>query len=123
MTIQECYQKLGGDYEQLQKRIPTAALINRFIKKFLDDGSFSELKKALEEGQRVQAFQAAHTLKGVCGNLSLDRLYDSASRLTELLREENDAIPPEAGALWEEVQAHYELCTGTIREYLAELEG
>ena len=35
MTIQECYQKLGGDYAQVEKRLPSVSLIKRFITKFL----------------------------------------------------------------------------------------
>ena len=85
MTVQECYQNLGGDYSQVEKRLPSVSLIKRFITKFLDDGSFSELCQAMQAGQREQAFRAAHTLKGVCANLSFDRLGASASQLTELL--------------------------------------
>ena len=118
MTIQECYQKLGGDYAQAEKRIPSAALIKKFIAKFLSDGSYAELCRAMQDGQREQAFRAAHTLKGVCGNLSLDRLYLSASQLTELLRPETDAISPEAAALFETVKLDYDLTAHTIRTYL-----
>ena len=71
MTIQECYQELGGDFAQVEKRLPSVSLIERFITKFLDDGSFSELCHAMQEGQREAAFRAAHTLKGVSANLSL----------------------------------------------------
>ena len=35
------------------------------------------------------AFSAAHTLKGVCGNLSMKRMFDIASEMTEFLREKD----------------------------------
>ena len=66
MTIQECYEKMGGDYAQVEKRLPSAALIQKFAAKFLDDASFSQLCAAMREGNRADAFRCAHTLKGVC---------------------------------------------------------
>lgn len=118
MTIQECYRELGGDFAQVEKRLPSVSLIKRFIAKFPEDGSFSELCHAMEEGQRENAFRAAHTLKGVCANLGFDRLLSSSAQLTELLRPETDTIPADALRLLEDVRRDYELTTGAIRAYL-----
>ena len=118
MTIQECYQQLGGDFAQAEKRLSSGTLVKRFITKFLDDGSFAELCIAMEEGTRDKAFRAAHTLQGVSGNLSLNRLFSSASQLTELLRPEAEVIPVGANPLFEEVKQDYQLTVSTIRAYL-----
>lgn len=118
MTIQECYQQFGGDFDEVKKRLPSEALIKKFIAKFLDDRSFPDLQTALEEGSRESAFRAAHTLKGVCGNLSLSKLMNSASKLTELLRPETEAIPEGADVLFEEVRNDYELTVSAIRSFL-----
>lgn len=118
MTIQECYQQFGGDFDEVKKRLPSEALIKKFIAKFLDDRSFPDLQTALEEGSRESAFRAAHTLKGVCGNLSLSKLMNSASKLTELLRSETEAIPEGADVLFEEVRNDYELTISAIRSFL-----
>ena len=58
MTIQECYQVLGGDYAQVEKRLPGIHLIRRFIAGFLDDGSYPELCRAMEQGQTADAIRA-----------------------------------------------------------------
>lgn len=118
MTIQECYQRLGGDYRDAENRLMKESLVKKFIAMFLEDGSFDQLCRAMEEGNRQDAFRAAHTLKGICGNLSLTKLYASASRLTELLRPEADTIPQEASALLDTVRQDYELTVGSIRRYL-----
>ena len=118
MTIQECYQKLDGDFAQVEKRLSSENLVKRLITKFLDDGSFSQLRIAMEEGNRDKAFRAAHTLKGVSGNFSLSRLYSSVSRLAELLRPEADVIPAGANSLFEEVTQDYKLTVSAIRAYL-----
>lgn len=40
MTLEEMYQKLGGDYGDVRLRIPSEALIRRFAAKFLSDTTF-----------------------------------------------------------------------------------
>ena len=68
--------RLGGD----------PSLVIRFLMKFPNDGSFNQLCAALESGDNEIAFRAAHTLKGTCANLGLQRLYVQASAMTEMLR-------------------------------------
>ena len=118
MTIQECYQQLGGDFATVETRLPSVSLITRFITKFLNDSSFSELCQALQNGQREEAFQAAHTLKGICANLSFDRLGASARQLTELLRPESNGVPEGAVLVLDEVKHDYALTVNAIRAYL-----
>ena len=118
MTIVECYQQLGGNLENVKTRLPSDSLIKRFITKFLDDSSYSELCDALQKGQRDEAFRAAHTLKGVCANLGFDQLENSASALTELLRPKDIGIPEEAVSMMKDVKHDYEMTVGAIRAYL-----
>ena len=118
MTIQECYQKLGGEFAQVEKRLPSVSLVRKFIIKFLDDDSYSKLCLAVQNGQREEAFRAAHTLKGVSANLGFSRLLTSAGSLTELLRAGAETIPVDAAALLEEVKQDYELTVSAIRAYL-----
>ena len=86
MTIQECYKRLGGDFEGVQKRFGGAMLVEKFAIKFLSDPSFQELENGLKEKDAEKAFRAAHTLKGICLNLGFDALYQVAAALTEKLR-------------------------------------
>ena len=76
MTIQECYKAIGGNYEAVLGRLHSEALIQRFTLKFFEDQSYLQLKQALENKNYEDAFRSAHTLKGVCQNLSFDRLYE-----------------------------------------------
>lgn len=122
MTVEECYAQLGGNYHQVLSRLPSQRLIEKFIVKFLDDTSYTVLCEEMMRGNRAEAFRAAHTLKGVCANLSFDRLLTSASSLTELLRPESDTIPPEAQTLLDQVQQDYQLTVNAIRAFLKEKE-
>ena len=62
------------------------AMVKRFALKFLDDPSYRNLVKAVEEQNAEEAFRAAHTLKGICLNLGLVRLYKVSACLTERFR-------------------------------------
>lgn len=70
----------------LERFMGSEALLVRFLGKFPDDPNFSALEAAIAAGDCDAAFTAAHTLKGVCGNLSMTALFDTVSRQTELLR-------------------------------------
>lgn len=88
MTVIECYEKIGGDYENAMSRFKNEALVKRFLPMFLSDPSFQELTAALEKGDAGTAFRAAHTLKGVTANLSLAKLNSVSVEITEMLRAE-----------------------------------
>ena len=85
MTIEQCYQKMGGNYTEVCGRLPSQRLVEKFVRKFLDDRSYAELTAAMAAGDHDAAFRAAHTLKGVAANLSFTKLRASASELTEKL--------------------------------------
>ena len=118
MTIQECYKAIGGNYEDVLRRLPSEALIRKFTLKFLEDQSYIQLKQALENKNYEDAFRSAHTLKGVCQNLSFDRLYEVSSELTELLRDRTGEKPgiPEA---MEKVTEVYEMTIEEIKKGLS----
>ncbi|MDY4194581.1 MAG: hypothetical protein SOY03_09855 [Bariatricus sp.] len=74
MTIQECYQKIGGDYEAVLKRLMSPNLVRKFIGKFLEDDSYQKLCEEMDAGNREEAFRAAHTLKAYVEILGLSVL-------------------------------------------------
>ena len=86
MTVQECYESIGADFEGVLGRMGSEEMVKRFALKFLDDPSYLNLEKAIQEQNAEEAFRAAHTLKGVCLNLGFDRLYKVSAELTEKLR-------------------------------------
>ncbi|MDO5144458.1 MAG: Hpt domain-containing protein [bacterium] len=119
MTIEECYQLLGGNFAEVMTRLPSVKLVEKFAVKFLGDDSYDTLVREMAAGNRQSAFRAAHTLKGVCANMSFTRLFQSASLLTEELRGDGTAIPDHALALLEDVKRDYDLTANTIRSYAA----
>lgn len=86
MTVNECYDKMGANYQNVLGRFGSEAMVKKFALKFLNDDSFEQLKAGLENRDAEAAFRAAHTLKGLCMNLGFDSLYEVSSALTENLR-------------------------------------
>lgn len=70
----------------LQRFMYNETLCDRFLAKFTQDDSYAALCYALDFGNCDEAFRAAHTLKGVAGNLSLDILFQAVSAQAEHLR-------------------------------------
>ena len=118
MTIQECYKAIGGNYEDVLGRLNNEALIRKFALMFLEDSSYMQLKQAMADKNYEEAFRSAHTLKGVCQNLSFDRLYEVSHNLTELLRDRTGEQPgiPEA---MEKVTEIYEITIDEIKKVLS----
>ncbi len=86
MDIKECYAKMGGNYDDVMSRLRTDERIKKFLLKVAEDKSFDNLCDAMSVHNIEEAFRAAHTLKGVCSNLSITRMYETASAMTEALR-------------------------------------
>ena len=47
MTIQECYEAIGGNYKDVLGRLQSEALIRRFTLKFLEDPELSAVKTGI----------------------------------------------------------------------------
>lgn len=58
------------------------------IYEFAEEPAFSVLKNALNDKNYKEAFESAHTLKGVSANLGLTDLFNVISKLVEALRNE-----------------------------------
>lgn len=114
MTLQECYAALEGDYQGVLGRLTSERMVQKFVLKFLNDGSFDLLVRSMEEENYQEAFRAAHTIKGVCQNLSFTRLYEVSNRLNEALR---NGPTPEAPGLVEAVKTEYEQTVAAIRAF------
>ena len=117
MTIQECYDALGGDYQEVLGRLYSEALVQKFVGKFLSDQSFQLLESSLKAGSYEDAFRAAHTLKGVTQNLSFTKLYQSSNKITEALRTKKY---DQALQLFPQLEADYLQTAGAIQAYQAE---
>ncbi len=83
----DALKELGANTDEGLKRcMNNEAFYLRMVDMGLRDTGFDTLQSALEAGDLDKAFEAAHALKGVMGNLSLTSIAAPMSELTELLR-------------------------------------
>lgn len=115
MTIKECYEAMGGDYEDVLKRLMNEARIQKFALMFKKDPSMSQLTQAMDAGDVETAFRAAHTLKGICANLGFKSLFEVSYEITEALRAGD---MEQAKVMWPDVQA----CYARVEKALNQLE-
>lgn len=116
MTVKECYEMMGGDYEGVFSRLRKDERIEKFALKFLDDSSYQLLCDSLAEENYDEAFRAAHTIKGVCQNLGFDRLHVSSDALTEKLRaKETDNLAPYVERLKEDYAVTIQAIQGLLK--------
>ena len=91
------------------------AILKTLLKKFTENPYFHELEIALaiDSPNLTQAEQAAHTLKGVAGNLSLSALYDATTALNKDLKEQVDYL-----ANYNKVKEIYAITMAEISHYI-----
>ena len=83
----EKLRELGANVDEgLERCMGMEDFYLEMIELGLSDDRFEDLGKALEEGNLDRAFEDAHALKGVVGNLALTPLYETVSEITENLR-------------------------------------
>lgn len=77
----------GVDTEgTLNRFCGNTALYEKFLLRFPEDENFGRIGPAFAAGDLEGALRAAHTLKGVSGNLGMVRLYEACTETVRLIR-------------------------------------
>ena len=85
--FQECFEEYGANYQATMGRfMGNEALYLRLLDMLFEDDSLQRLGDALDADDKNGAFEAAHTLKGVVGNLGLTPLYHALEKIVAPLR-------------------------------------
>lgn len=80
-NVKEGLERCLNDEEFYLSLIPSA----------LEEKDYRAVEETVKEKDFSRAFEIAHGLKGVLGNLALTPLYQPVSEMTELLRKGEDA--------------------------------
>ena len=120
MTIEQCYEKLGGDFSRVCRRLPGRGFVERFVQRYLEDDSARMLLAALQSRDLEEAFRYAMALKGVAGNLGFENLERAAAQLAEALRCTDGGMTPRISALAEVVRQRQQETVAVLRLYLSE---
>ena len=118
MTLQECYVKIGGDYNDILHRFMNENMVRKFVLKFPQDNNMALFEESWAKKDYETAFRAMHTLKGVAQNLGFGPLYKAAAEVTESLRpsETNSGDMEKAAELMPAVDEEYARTIAAIKE-------
>lgn len=105
--------------EAMKRFMNNEQLWIKFLKKFKADDSYANLVEAMAEGDGKKAFAAAHTLKGITGNLAMSRFHVLVSEQTEHLRNEAGGMEA-AAAMMPQITELYDESIRIINEVYGE---
>ena len=114
MTVQECYETMGENYDEVLSRLMSSDRIAKYLQKFAEANDIEKLEKTLAEKDWETAFRNAHNMKGLSLNLGFGKLRQSSDTLCEALRggEPTEDIAP----LLAKVQEDYENVVSAIAQ-------
>ena len=91
LTIDALKEYGANTDEGLKRCFGNEGFYLKLVKSASGEASFDKLFEAIEANDLDAGFEAAHALKGVLSNLSLDSLSEPVKEITELLRNKTDA--------------------------------
>lgn len=104
----------GINYDEgLHRFANKEALYEKYLGKFVDDNTFSQLKGQLDAKDYEGAFRTAHDLKGLSSNLSVNDFYHAVCDLVEELRDGNPG--PDIEKLYNLTEEKYNKACDAIR--------
>lgn len=116
MTVRECYEELGENYDEVLRRLGREGQIRKLLGMLVRDPNIEQIHEALGAEDFLRAFQCAHTLKGVYLNMGLMKLAGTASELTDELRDATEI--GNAQTLFETLFRYY----GDMKSAVAKLD-
>ena len=90
LTLEALAQAGANINEGVERCMGNEEFYLKMVNLSLQDANFEKLRSAIDGGDMDGAFEAAHALKGIYGNLSLTPLYHPIQEMTELLRARTD---------------------------------
>lgn len=114
MAVRECYDAIGGNYNEIMGRMMTEERVLKFLKMFLKDETIYTLDKEIANQNYEDAFRAAHTMKGLCQNMAFTWLHEPVEELTECLR--NSANLADVPKYLAQVKERYEVTRREIEK-------
>ena len=104
--FREIFEVYGADYNSTMARfMGKEAMYLKFLDMLFKDDILEKLGTALEQQDYEAAFAAAHTLKGVVGNMGLTPLFNAVCAIVESLRKRE--VPEDYNVLYQIIQTGF----------------
>lgn len=105
VDVDGALERMGGSEE----------LYETILGMFLTDENYGKLTEAMAVGDEANALGYAHTLKGMCGNLGLDRLFHYSDDMVETFRKNRSC---DVALLMTQITEEYTRLTEIIKKYI-----
>lgn len=93
-------------------------LYRKMLDMFLSSKEFDALEEALGAGDNQRAGEIAHAIKGMTGNLSFTKLFETSTELMNQMRQGGDADPDTLASYREAFATTFSM----VKELAAELD-
>lgn len=104
--FREIFEVYGADYNSTMARfMGKEAMYLKFLDMLFKDDNLEKLGTALGQQDYEAAFAAAHTLKGVVGNMGLTPLFNAVCAIVESLRKRE--VPEDYNVLYQIIQTGF----------------
>ena len=104
--FREIFEVYGADYNSTMARfMGKEAMYLKFLDMLFKDDNLEKLGTALEQQDYEAAFAAAHTLKGVVGNMGLTPLFNAVCAIVESFRKRE--VPEDYNVLYQIIQTGF----------------
>ena len=104
--FREIFEVYGADYNSTMARfMGKEAMYLKFLDMLFKDDNLEKLGTALEQQDYEAAFAAAHTLKGVVGNMGLTPLFNAVCAIVESIRKRE--VPEDYNVLYQIIQTGF----------------
>ena len=118
MSVKDLYDSFGGNYQQAIQTMMMDAFITKMLTKFLDKNAYQDILDSYQKNDLHGVFEAAHSLKGVCGNLALTPIYEKASVVCEATRNLKEGEVVDVSKQIEDLKETYQRVSSALRGFL-----
>ena len=106
-TFRDVFEAYGADYDSTMARfMGNEAMYLQLLDMLFQDENMQKLGAALANRDYTAAFEAAHTLKGVVGNMGLTPLFEAVCVIVEPLRSRE--CRDDYAALYQRVESEFQ---------------
>lgn len=107
MDIEEKYQSIGENYEEVFLRLSKKERVERFAKMFFNTGDFEILEKSIQEKDVDNVFEYAHRMKGNALNIGFNHFATTISNLVEYVRPKSVSDYSKVNSLYDDIKNEY----------------
>ena len=106
MNIQEFYDSIDESYENVSSRMMgNQKLVEKFVRKFLDDPTYGQIKEAVDKMDYDEILRTTHTMKGIASKLEFTHLQQNSAKAVDMIRAgQREEVLPVIGEIEKEYQ-------------------